>query len=340
MEYCSEILLASLDILWAQFASPDSRLFLGYWCTSFLLATWVYFRTRSTGSFLAFLAPKKSWYGPSFRLDIKLILFNSLFKVYLGGQFVYFSLALASGTKEGLEWVLGPLSPGLGPTQTLISYTLALLFLNDFAAYWLHRAMHEVPFLWRIHRIHHTATTLTPLTLLRVHPLELLLNHSRSIGVAGLTAGFFDYCSTSPLSLATFLGVSIGNFLFFAWGSNLRHSHIPLSYWNWLERIFISPHQHQIHHSVLPEHHHRNFGSKFALWDWAMGTLTMTEETRDLRFGVAMSEGKQPTLLAALGTPFTRARSSNAATQRSQEIVPTSGSEFPTSSLPLAPSER
>jgi len=36
--------------------------------------------------------------------------------------------------------------------------------------------------------------------------------------------------------------------------------------------VRISPAQHQVHHSVDAKHHHRNFGSALAIWDWMFGT--------------------------------------------------------------------
>ena len=65
-------------------------------------------------------------------------------------------------------------------------------------------------------------------------------------------------------------GVNIFIFLFNVFGSNLRHSHIGISYWKWLEFILISPAQHHLHHSVSKEHHDKNFGVSLAIWDWIL----------------------------------------------------------------------
>ena len=59
-------------------------------------------------------------------------------------------------------------------------------------------------------------------------------------------------------------------------GANLRHSHVKLKYPSFLEYIFISPHQHQIHHSDNPIHFNKNMGSKLAIWDWLLGTLVLS----------------------------------------------------------------
>ena len=58
-------------------------------------------------------------------------------------------------------------------------YTMVLFIVED-AQILLHYMMHRVPLLWRVHKIHHSATILTPLTFFRIHPIESLLYYGRS----------------------------------------------------------------------------------------------------------------------------------------------------------------
>ena len=46
------------------------------------------------------------------------------------------------------------------------------LLVMDIAKYFEHRAMHGVPWLWRIHRTHHSDSEMDVTTSLRFHPLE------------------------------------------------------------------------------------------------------------------------------------------------------------------------
>ena len=303
-----------------------------------MLAGWVFLRGPKKASFLAYLFPKESWLGASSRLDFQLILFNGFIKVAFLGQFIVVSLALAEGTHNLLTTVFGSPSHFLSPTYTLVGYTLSLLLLNDFASYWVHRAMHQVPFLWNFHQVHHSANTLTPFTLLRLHPVEILIHHGRHILVAGLVAGVFDFATPHPLSVFTFLGVHGGTFLFFTWGANLRHSHVELSYWEPLERLFISPHQHQIHHSVHPMHHHKNYGSKFAFWDWAMGTLSLSSTGGKLTFGLSEKQDCHRNLYEALMGPFyrclSRTRKQGGEKKNAAVLRLLTTTEFPTNNLP------
>jgi sterol desaturase/sphingolipid hydroxylase (fatty acid hydroxylase superfamily) len=110
-------------------------------------------------------------------------------------------------------------------------------------------------------------------------------------------------------SVATILGVNIVTAVFYWSGANLRHSHVWLSYGPLLNRVLVSPAQHQIHHSCAPRHHDKNYGEIFALWDWMFGTLYNPKGYEALEFGVADSNGQRieqlhPTLRAAYLEPF------------------------------------
>lgn len=163
--------------------------------------------------------------------------------------------------------------------------------------------------LWPFHAVHHSADVLTPLTVMRAHPVENLLRNLLITVVVGVVQAVVLILVLGQIDFVTIGGANALYFLFNALGANLRHSHIWLSYGPVLEHVLISPAQHQVHHSVALEHHDKNYGSIFALWDWAFGTLYIPERAEDLTFGIADAQGTriaQPhkTLGAALFTPF------------------------------------
>ena len=106
------------------------------------------------------------------------------------------------------------------------------------------------------------------------------------------------------MQLATVLGANAILFVFHVAGSNLRHSHVWISYGALLEHLFISPAQHQIHHSVDRRHHDKNFGAVLAVWDWLGGTLNLASGERDLQFGVGGAEASPHALSTLYLTPF------------------------------------
>ena len=238
-------------------------------------------------------------------------------------DYIYFALVsvikiviiipLLVGVNDVILWIVLLLHETFGYMERirvskewlLLSYTVLLFVVNDFTRYWLHRFMHLVPFLWRFHRVHHAAEVLNPLTFYRVHPVENILFGLRYTVTTGLVTAIFIYFFGAGIGLIEFLGVNILVFVFMLFGSNLRHSHIPLSYPEKVEKWLISPYQHQLHHST--KYTHSNFGSYLAVWDRCFGTLvrakTVLEKKENITFGLP-NEAVTHSLTGALFNPF------------------------------------
>ena len=193
------------------------------------------------------------------------------------------------GYRAPLAWDRGTIAAG---------YTLALFVASDFTRYWLHRAMHTVPLLWRFHAVHHSAERLNPLTFYRVHPVENLLFGLRYALVAGGVTGVFIYFFGARLGIVQIAGANLFVFAFALAGSNLRHTHLPVRFGRAAERWFVSPYMHQIHHSR--DGMRRNYGGALALWDRLFGTLDV-RETQPLHFG---GGGAHRTIGALFFKPF------------------------------------
>jgi sterol desaturase/sphingolipid hydroxylase (fatty acid hydroxylase superfamily) len=175
----------------------------------------------------------------------------------------------------------------------LAIFTMSSLIWLDLGKYLSHVLSHRVPLLWEFHKVHHSAQVLTPITAYRFHPLELVfydIVDGLFIGASGAIALFVFGSRLEPL---TILGLNAGMFLFYALGASLRHSHVWLPYPAWLSRILLSPAQHQIHHSTLPQHHDANFGVLFAWWDWLFGTLYIPRGREPLAFGLHAEEDRE-----------------------------------------------
>jgi len=122
----------------------------------------------------------------------------------------------------------------------------------------------------------------------------------------GAYAGIFWYACGGEISRYTLFGVTYLVFIFNALASNLRHSHVWLSFGPRLEHILNSPAQHQIHHSDAPRHFHKNFGTNLSIWDWMFGTLYVTSASPEtLRFGTAEQDShRYLTLYSLILMPF------------------------------------
>ena len=83
------------------------------------------------------------------------------------------------------------------------------------------------------------------------------------------------------------LSINIFGFAFNFLGSNLRHSHIPLSF-GFFEKLFISPKQHQIHHSQNISHFDKNYGVSLSIWDRLIGSLVTSDQvSQKMVFGLS-----------------------------------------------------
>ena len=307
LDYIKEIyylLEETISLSLSYFVNTNKRIHVLYLLTSVLLAFYVYKKSSIKSSFIKYLFPKKIWLSKSAFVDYSLFCFNSLVKILLIGPYVIFGFYIAFYTDEFLTDTFGFPKESIGITQTLVFYTIVLTVLNDLFSYLIHFCMHKLPFLWEFHKIHHSATSLNPLTQYRIHPLELIINNIRSILIFGLVTGLFDYLSAHQIDKLVFLGVNIFHFIFLLLGANLRHSHVKLKYPKFLEYILISPFQHQIHHSNNPKHFSKNMGSKFALWDWMLGTLVLSKSVGRISFGVDKDTSQFDSLLKNLLSPF------------------------------------
>lgn len=270
--------------------NQEKRIYWLYLVSAIPLAYWVYWHSQTEKSFLQYLFPKKIWWSPSAWVDYGSIFFNSLIKVSLIIPYLIYGLYLAYYTQEYLWQYFGIPPIKLSANQTLFWYTITLTVFGDFMAFLLHYLMHKLPFLWAFHKVHHSATSLNPITQYRIHPIELLLINIRALLVFGVVTGIFDYLSDHQVSVLQFLGANVFSFIFLFFGANLRHSHVRLKYWNWLEYILISPLQHQIHHSNAPRHYDKNMGSIFAIWDFLFGTLVRSHGVGKINFGLGGEE--------------------------------------------------
>ena len=176
------------------------------------------------------------------------------------------------------------------PGVALVFGTLATLLALDFGLFVTHWLHHKIPMLWAFHAVHHSAPEMTPLTASRVHPVEFLVNRVIASTTAGLLLGVWRAAVQPQLSVQTILGTHLAFFVFQAWFSSARHSSVPISFGP-LERIFVSPRMHQLHHSIDPAHFGRNYGSILSVWDAMFGYRLRRFPPEGVRFGVNGMDG-------------------------------------------------
>ena len=305
------------DLLFTEFGQmakavldPNSRLFIGYLVGALVIGLIVmtaqYGFAGNKGA-VKQLFSRKIWWHQSARLDYKLYVINRLVRALLWAPVVLTMVPIAIGLSDAIETVFGYRPPITENSMIVITtFTVVLFLLDDFTRFLLHWLMHKVPFLWHFHKVHHSAVVLTPMTVYRSHPVESFLYASRMAIAQGMAVGLCYYFFGTALSMFDILGANALVFVFNVLGSNLRHSHVK---WRWgrLEKWFISPVQHQIHHSTNPQHFDKNFGTALAVWDRLFGSLIISAPAMRLRFGLGRHEHGHHTVTDAYISPFREA---------------------------------
>ncbi|NQZ08290.1 MAG: sterol desaturase family protein [Algicola sp.] len=314
LETVKDLLLELLGYV----SDPNKRLYYLYLLSACLLAVPVYRRTKpqkNLKNFAAYLFNSKVWLAPSAKQDYALLVVNKLIKAVIYAPAILLMVPVALWFGDVLNNNLGPVSSGSGdfvawPRWAIItSFTAALFLLDDFSRFVLHYLLHKVPPLWQFHKVHHSATVLTPFTVYRSHPVESYLYACRMALSQGLVVGGGYYIFGPNLKMFDIAGANVFVFVFNLMGSNLRHSHVWLSWGRGLENWFISPAQHQIHHSDNPSHFDTNLGSALAIWDRVLGTLIKADDIKGkgagrLRFGLGKGNTEHQSLLAIYIQPF------------------------------------
>lgn|GEM_PF-3231641 len=171
----------------------------------------------------------------------------------------------------------------------------------DVAMFVVHIGFHRIGVLWPFHSIHHEAPTLTPLTAFRVHPVERGLSVVGESLITGVIIGTWLNLGVRELATPLLLGTAAVGLVFRAAFASARHSSVPISFGP-LDRIFVSPAMHQLHHSLAPEHFERNYGAMLSVWDRLLRCRVIPAPASAFRFGVAQRSGSSIT--ESLFRPF------------------------------------
>lgn len=169
------------------------------------------------------------------------------------------------------------------------------IFVLDFTIYIWHLLNHEIPFLWRFHRVHHSDLNMDVSTANRFHLGELLLS--------GLVRLIVIYS----------FGITLITYILFEIVVNLsiqfHHSSLrilPAFEKKWMT-FFVPPSMHRIHHSVKISERDSNYGVIFSFWDRMMGTMRQQVNQNSIIIGIGSHRDvARLDFLHVLAMPFTR----------------------------------
>ena len=130
----------------------------------------------------------------------------------------------------------------------------------ELAVYWQHRVFHWVPWLWRLHRVHHSDLDFDTTTGLRFHPVEMIISMLFKMFIVLLLGA----SATSVVIFEVLLNAS----------SLFNHGNVrlPVALERPVRWLLVTPDMHRVHHSALPVETNSNFGFLLSCWDRMFGT--------------------------------------------------------------------
>jgi len=279
----------------AGFMEPSNNFYWLYLISAAVIALLIYLSQGgrhgrlSPSGFMRFLLPKAVFAHKSAVIDYKFYVVNPfVYKLITGGA-VFGSAGIASKVSSLLESWFDD-GPEWEMTATArVVYTFLAIVAHDLGVTMGHFFEHKIPFFWEFHKVHHSAETLTPFTNYRNHPIDKVLEMFFALLFIGALGGTFQYLYPGGVTEVTIINVSV---MFFVYNliSNLRHSHIWLSYGWFINHIISSPAMHQIHHSSEKRHHDKNYALVFSFWDYLAGTLYVPRKKEEFKWGLSNQE--------------------------------------------------
>lgn len=132
---------------------------------------------------------------------------------------------------------------------------LLLVLLDEFIYYWHHRAGHRFPLFWAVHQTHHTSATYNVLVAARLSWVDI--------------STFVFWWPLVLLGFDPFVVIFVhaANILYNVPLHTKLIGKLPL-----LDRIFMTPSNHRVHHGLNPHYVNRNFGGVLIIWDKLFGT--------------------------------------------------------------------
>lgn len=174
---------------------------------------------------------------------------------------------------------------------------LIMFLIADFIQWWVHRLLHRVPMLWKIHQVHHSVQEMGFAAHFRFHFMETIIYKS------------LQY---APLAM---IGFGIDQFivvhLFALFIGHLNHANINVDY-GVFRFVLNNPKMHIWHHAKhLPPHHKygMNFGLSLSFWDYLFKTAYVPSDGKDLEIGFEGDETFPEDFKGQLLYPFKKVKS-------------------------------
>lgn len=206
---------------------------------------------------------------------------------YFLGQYLFWSSLVLWILQYFSVWLNSVVPPAIRQavqSQPVWLQAFEVIFLSDLIIYWGHRIQHKVDFLWRFHKVHHSAETLDWLAAHREHPIDSIY----TIGLINLPAFLFGFDLNALALVVAFRGI---------WAIYI-HSNVRLPLGK-LKMLIGSPELHHWHHDK--ERDRGNYANISPLMDIIFGTYTCPPKEPD-SYGI--KEAFPQTYLGQMAKPI------------------------------------
>jgi lathosterol oxidase len=166
---------------------------------------------------------------------------------------------------------------------------VAILCLTDFVQYWVHRAFHRVPVLWRFHRIHHSADVMDWLAGSRLHLVDVAVTR----GLTYVPIYLLGFAEPPLFAYVAFVSVQ-ATFIH----ANVRFRFGPLRW------VLATPQFHHWHHGAEREAIDKNFAVHLPVLDRLFGTCYLPGDRWPASYGLADGTTVPPGYARQFVAPF------------------------------------
>jgi sterol desaturase/sphingolipid hydroxylase (fatty acid hydroxylase superfamily) len=170
------------------------------------------------------------------------------------------------------------------PLELIVSIAI----LDFFFGYLAHRALHAVPWLWRVHAVHHSDPFVDVTTSYRSHPIETAWRAAFMMVPVWIL-------SIQPSALVLYRMLSAINAL-------LEHANLRVwpRFDQLLSCIWVTPNMHKVHHSRARAETNSNYGNLLSIYDRVLGTFIPTSRAASVVYGLDDTDPRAVRSLTAL----------------------------------------
>jgi len=214
---------------------------------------------------------------------------------------------LVAGAVAAVAELVPPIARLWPDDWPVLPQLILLIVVADHLNYWRHRLEHRVPWMWRIHALHHDVDRLHVLKSSRDHLLENVFRWLfvfSPLVLIGAPAAWLPVFSGLLLTLGT-----------------PAHANIDLAIPGWLHRVVLTPGVHAIHHARDRRLADSNFASLLPLWDIVFGTYRAPDPRsgRPGKFGIE-GEAWPQGFLAQIAAPLRRRTAAESGRRQSRDV--------------------